>query len=460
MTNPRPATQTGRRKILLLLTLAAFALLGFAAFRLLLTAFEMGDMYPEYSSLGAELEGTEVLYEALEALPEIRVSRSYVSFTSLRDVKDATVLAPGFRPYAWRAMTKDEAQKLRDIVQGGARIVVAFDAAPLPAFVSAILEGQKKGEKKVEKKVEKKAEQQKPQSGQLGAAPEKEEAREDKSSAIAKILAIRVDYLKAPEEQKGRWRAGTTRAVKIAADAPPQLPERLEWSKGIQLAAEDPSWKIIYQEGDRPAVMERTLGKGSLVVLADSYLLTNRAMWKSRRPEFLLWLLGGRKKIVFDEAHLGVSDNPGIAWLARKYRLHGLFAALIALLALYAWKESASVQAPPHSGPAGLPPGESHAGLVALLKRCIPQSQVLGTCVDEWAKSEKRDPRAVERLRGIVTAAQSASDFDQPPAPAPGGVITRTVEKMKSFARRRLTHRRDPVRAYNEIVRHWKESTR
>ena len=45
--------------------------------------------------------------------------------------------------------------------------------------------------------------------------------------------------------------------------------------------------------------------------------------------------------------HLGISENPGIAALIRKYHLHGLVAGLILLCGLYIWKNMLSF-VPPH----------------------------------------------------------------------------------------------------------------
>ena len=48
----------------------------------------------------------------------------------------------------------------------------------------------------------------------------------------------------------------------------------------------------------------------------------------------------GPPLVVFDEEHNGLRDNPGIASLARKYRLHGVIAGLILLAGLFVWKKA------------------------------------------------------------------------------------------------------------------------
>jgi hypothetical protein len=60
----------------------------------------------------------------------------------------------------------------------------------------------------------------------------------------------------------------------------------------------------------------------------------------------------------------------------------------------------------------------------------------------------------------MVSAAESARDPSDELPRQRGNVVTRTLIGLKSLAKKKLTHRRDPVRAYNEIVRRWKASTR
>jgi hypothetical protein len=103
----------------------------------------------------------------------------------------------------------------------------------------------------------------------------------------------------------------------------------------------------------------------------------------------LAWLIGANQHIVFDEAHFGVVETPGVAMLMRKYRLHGLAAGLLLLAGLFIWK-NASRLVPPHAEPdrpdyiAGK---DSAAGFVNLLRRSIPPRDLLTVCFAEWKKS-------------------------------------------------------------------------
>src|SRR5262249_17870807 len=144
-----------------------------------------------------------------------------------------------------------------------------------------------------------------------------------------------------------------------------------------------------YARGTNAVVIERAWGPGTLVMATDSYFVSNEAMRKERHPELLAWLVGQNKEVVFDEAHLGIVETPGVGTLIRKYRLQWPLLGLILLAALFIWKNSVSL-APPYSAEqrqeyvAGK---EIAAGFVNLLRRNIPSRDVLKVCFVEWKKS-------------------------------------------------------------------------
>jgi hypothetical protein len=137
----------------------------------------------------------------------------------------------------------------------------------------------------------------------------------------------------------------------------------------------------------------------------DSYFLSNESLRKERNAALLAWLVGPSHAIIFDEAHLGVREDPGLATLARKYGLHGLFAALSVLAALYIWKSAFSFIPPleAETGHGGLVTGkDSSAGFVNLLRRNIRTSELLNVCLAEWRKSyPANQPRSAARLQQI-----------------------------------------------------------
>jgi hypothetical protein len=106
------------------------------------------------------------------------------------------------------------------------------------------------------------------------------------------------------------------------------------------------AWRVIYALDDRPVVIERRLGAGHIVLCSDSYFASNEALRRERHPDLLAWVIGARRRVAFDETHLGVMERPGVATLAWKYRLHGLIAGILLLAALFVWKNSVSFVPP------------------------------------------------------------------------------------------------------------------
>jgi hypothetical protein len=112
-------------------------------------------------------------------------------------------------------------------------------------------------------------------------------------------------------------------------------------------------------------------------------------MLKDRHSDFLAWLVGPNKTVVFDEAHLGTVERSGVSGLMRKYRLYWFIAGLIVLAVLFIWKNSSSL-APRYAEQqredfvAGK---EAASGFVNLLRRNISVGALLDTCFAEWKKS-------------------------------------------------------------------------
>ncbi len=165
--------------------------------------------------------------------------------------------------------------------------------------------------------------------------------------------------------------------------------------------AESKAWQ------GNPAMLERGFGRGSVLLLARSYPLSNEGLQRERATGLIAHMLGGNRQVVFDESHLGEVESGSIAGLARNYHLEGLVAALLALAGLYLWKNSVSF----------LPVRETEqdeiltsakdasSGLANLLRRNIPSGELIRTCVAQWEKDRvgARYPAAkVERVRAIA----------------------------------------------------------
>jgi hypothetical protein len=167
------------------------------------------------------------------------------------------------------------------------------------------------------------------------------------------------------------------------------LPATLEWHSGMVFTNCDAAWRVIYARNKDGVVLERKFGAGSVVLASDSYFSSNEAMLKDRQPKLLAWLIGEDKQVVFDEAHLGTFESPGIAGLMRKYRLHGVAAGLLLLAGLFIWKNSTSL-VPPQAAEQRedfVTGRDSGSGFINLIRRSLPPQEVLATGFAAWRKS-------------------------------------------------------------------------
>jgi hypothetical protein len=134
----------------------------------------------------------------------------------------------------------------------------------------------------------------------------------------------------------------TTQPVVAKPVVPEMQPEHVSWHSAVVFTNLDSAWRVIYARDTNAVIIERRIGAGTVVIATDSFFVSNEALRDDREPKLLAWLTGPNREIIFNETHLGVMENPGIAALARKYNLHGAVVALLALAGLFVWKNSVS----------------------------------------------------------------------------------------------------------------------
>jgi hypothetical protein len=133
---------------------------------------------------------------------------------------------------------------------------------------------------------------------------------------------------------------------------------------------------------------ERSFGAGSIVILPDSRRLNNENLAKNGAAGALVpVLIASNRKVVFEEAHLGVIETGSIAGLARRYRLQGLLAGLLVTAVLFIWNRS--VAFPPASRferetDAVVAGGDRRLIFASLLARHIAPDSLIDVCVSEW----------------------------------------------------------------------------
>lgn len=410
-----------KKRFPILALLAGGALFIAGVIYLFLLRFETGDIYPPYSSLRADPLGTMALCESLDGLPGIRVRRDLSTTSKLPEEPHTTYLHLAADTDDWRKLPGDIFNEIESFANRGGRLIItmrpeykaSFWNTPRPTFPTASTNTA--GTNSPITKPIKKPVKKKKQDADIELTNE---------ISIKKRWGVEFGYEALVQGTDSYLPA----EVINQTDLP--LPPSLEWHSALVLTNLDRSWKTIYSRGKNAAVAERRFGQGSVVIATDSYFVSNEAMWKDRQPDLLTWIIGpATTHIVFDEAHLGITESSGVAVLMRKYRLTGLIAALIVLASLFIWKNSTSL-VPPHPDLAAsgyIAGKETSAGFVNLLRRNIPARNVLDVCFDEWTKSLLQ--RRNFRIAGVDEA--------------------QTV--MENERARPITAR-NPLRAYQEIA--------
>jgi hypothetical protein len=174
---------------------------------------------------------------------------------------------------------------------------------------------------------------------------------------------------------------------------------KLECLEGRQFFNASPDWKVLQRTaGGRAQIVERSFGSGSIVLVSDSRLLSNGALALRHGAPAIASILERRANIVFDEEHLGVEDNESVGVLIRRYRLHGVVAAILAVFAVFVWMSTSSFLPRVELEPSELTGREAGAGLANLLRRTIAPTDIMTATVEEWTRSAKDHTRA-QRLR-------------------------------------------------------------
>jgi hypothetical protein len=406
-----------KKSLPIIILFACAALFVVGVIELFQLRFESGDVYQPYSSLRADPLGTMALYESIEKAHGVTAQRDFSDDNHLPEDANTTYLHLAAEQYEWEWMPEDVFREVEDFAKRGGRLVITFFPEPADNFgrrywdydtvtnantstnVAPVVKKDSKGtndlgDSKIAKDEKAEIKDQK-DSGKTDT--KKVEVKKKKRRRISDDETIAIPEVSLEE----KWGIGfslknldanaddTYEPARVKNKTTLPLPSSLEWHSGIILTNVNKAWQVIYARGTNPVVVERQFGRGTVVVATDSYFVSNEDMLKDRHSDFLAWLVGPNKTVVFDEAHLGTVERSGVSGLMRKYRLYWFIAGLIVLAVLFIWKNSSSL-APRYAEQqredfvAGK---EAASGFVNLLRRNISVGALLDTCFAEWKKS-------------------------------------------------------------------------
>lgn len=380
--------------LLLALLLGGAFIYGIA--QLFLLRYATGDVYPPYSSLRADPLGAKALAAALDELPGVEVRRNFKPLPRLKAERPVTLIYTGVPHRAF--WTEQELAAFDGLIARGSRAVFTF--FPIENTPRAREERRAEDSERAKKKEKVENAPSPDKNGE--EVPDEAPRALIPFSTVAKRWGVGFDYL--PEEQTAFQR----RVARLEPGV--DLEPRLSWHTALHFRDLKPQWQVLYRCGAQPVVIERRYGDGSLVLVADSFLLSNEALRRERHPRLLARLFAGPPLVIFDEESRGLRDDPGIASLARKYRLHGVVAGLFLLAGLFVWKNAVRFLPacdPQLAGGDIIAGKESGEGFINLLRRSLRPAAMLETCVAEWRKAFAHQPRELAKAAEIFSQEQA-----------------------------------------------------
>ncbi len=132
-------TQTARRGSVWALVALLVALFVWGAFEVVTMPLETGEVYPEYSSLRADPLGAKALYESLDALPELSVSRLFKDRSELDSGTALVVLGVGAG--SWTEIPQNAVTAYENLLAKGGRLAIAFLPMRMPAKAPSSVAG-------------------------------------------------------------------------------------------------------------------------------------------------------------------------------------------------------------------------------------------------------------------------------------------------------------------------------
>ena len=366
--------------ILLLLVCAAAFLVG--VLQLFKLRFEAGDSYPEYSSLRADPLGTMALYESLEKVPNITVVRDHAASNQLPDGRSTTYLHIAAPTFTWDSLPKELWKEIDNFLISGGRLAITFypetgwnfwSAGSIPTVTTNKAAGTNAPGTK-NPQARRRADLRRQLQG----------GKEENEVSVEDHWGIHFQHVTLPQGDND-----TYKAVEVVNASSLALPRTLDWHSATVFTNLDKAWQTIYSRRKAPVMIERKFGAGSVVMATDSFFLSNEALRKEPHADLLAWIVGPSRHVVFDEAHLGIVEEGGVAVLIRKYRLHGLALGLLILAGLFIWKNSVSLVPPTAAEKSQnyVAGKDATAGFVNLLRRNIQVKDVLNACFAEWTRT-------------------------------------------------------------------------
>jgi len=169
-------------------------------------------------------------------------------------------------------------------------------------------------------------------------------------------------------------------------------------------------WNVMEQSGTKLLAIERTVGKGSEVLFSDSGSFGDQSVADNAGFTRVSAAIGPYTKIVFDEQHLGIQQSGSVVGLARRFHLTGMALGLAICAALFIWRNAAAFPPPQlftknaaHEA-TDISGRGSRSGLLTLLRRHVPASDLARLSWKEWLSTGRRatTPENIARAEEVL----------------------------------------------------------
>lgn len=386
------------------LVLLALVLL-FGILNLFERRFDEGEFYSPYSSLRSGPLGTSVLFESWPSLPGRTTSRYYESKFTENAGAGRALMVLGTTPELLRHVDAEEFNTINQFIESGGLVVVGLTGGNPKEITHPETGPSDPDPKKKEADSKRTAEKLRPDR----KVPVNKYANKSREPVDLEVRwGFRMDHRPLPLDGEGNAIFPETQpASEFASRSTP-----LKVHSGIFFTGLTNGWKTVAQARQLPVIVSRSFGKGKVVILSESYWFSNEAMQGDRPTDFLVGLLGDRRALIFDEAHLGTVVEHGTAELMRKYGLQGLVLGLLILVGLFIWRNSTSLVPPTSVGigasSARIVTGrDSGAAFTQLLRRSVPQRELIPTCIRVWQESSQHSKWSAEVHREMNSFAEA-----------------------------------------------------
>ncbi len=379
-----------------------------------------GDAYPHYATYRTDPLGASGLYEAFGKIPGVSAQRNLQSLMKIDSLdEDSSLFMIGVTPSEFeRIRLPDHSPVLEAIEKKGARLILTINPGVVPdEHVNTLSENEDEWlEKRRKMREEKRRKLDEARDKNEDPSQKKEESKEaDKDEAkdteteieVDKILQLgplfttRLGISLADVKKYDRGEAGWEATPGNSIQPGGMIINLPEWKSQYRFEIPEKhrtAWQIAARVDGEPVVVERKLGKGSIVLTTDSYFASNEALFNGGDSEFLTWLNGDKSRLFFDETMHGSVESTGTMTLIRQYRLHGFVLGVFVFVILWAWKSATSLVPGSEAiergliGTSGTVSGEdAKSGFISLLQRSIPGRELINNCLATWKSSHARE---------------------------------------------------------------------